>query len=367
MYPSGPEPLGSSTPQPQRRPRRSGIVNEDSTTSDSASAFSHFHSQAQSPSSSPSHNHTSPTSFHPHHTPITHSQDDGDLLMMPARHEEEEEDDAREDAQTSDTEAIEGSACYQDHSIHSLVQHSQLSSLDQYQDGYTSDDLDMSDASGAHLESYLDMNSLHNYEMEMDDSSASSTPFDFFHADGFAPGNGSGNGQPPIPEFLEPSLDNPAHFQPAATGFVNIPALQLLDFDPSTIPDDGPVPAWLEAPHPVGLTNPNPLTLGPSNYGLIDFLRHWARDGRDDRPGFARDRSSLPWPNRVNALSNSQDITQVRYADLEGDQCDFQGVDWEDLGVRRKEARERRLLTYNNYVNRQGSDRWTVSLIPMPT
>jgi len=238
--------------------------------------------------------------------------------------------------------------------------------LDQYQDGYTSDDLDMSDASGAHLESYLDMNSLHNYEMEMDDSSASSTPFDFFHADGFAPGNGSGNGQPPIPEFLEPSLDNPAHFQPAATGFVNIPALQLLDFDPSTIPDDGPVPAWLEAPHPVGLTNPNPLTLGPSNYGLIDFLRHWARDGRDDRPGFARDRSSLPWPNRVNALSNSQDITQVRYADLEGDQCDFQGVDWEDLGVRRKEARERRLLTYNNYVNRQGSDRWTPYLPDRP-
>jgi hypothetical protein len=70
-------------------------------------------------------------------------------------------------------------------------------------------------------------------------------------------------------------------------------------------------------------------------------------------------RGSCPWPARVNTLQSSQDEV-IEFDDLEGDQCDFQGVDWEDIGVTRSDARERRLLTYSNYVNIPGSDRWTV-------
>ena len=109
--------------------------------------------------------------------------------------------------------------------------------------------------------------------------------------------------------------------------------------------------------HTLSFSNPNPTTIGPSNYGLTDFLHHWARQSRILQ---TMARGSCPWPSRVNALQAARDAS-IEYDDLEGDLCDFQGVDWEDIGVTRMDARERRLLTYNNYVNIPGSDRWTVS------
>jgi hypothetical protein len=120
-----------------------------------------------------------------------------------------------------------------------------------------------------------------------------------------------------------------------------------------------PEVAWA---HNLSFSNPNPTTIGPSNYGLTDFLHHWARQSRVLQ---SMSRGSCPWPSRVNALQASQDES-IEYDDLEGDLCDFQGVDWEDIGVTRMDARERRLLTYNNYVNIPGSDRWTVSTICLP-
>ncbi|KAK4230932.1 WD40-repeat-containing domain protein [Podospora fimiseda] len=101
-------------------------------------------------------------------------------------------------------------------------------------------------------------------------------------------------------------------------------------------------------------SNPNAQTLKPNNYGLIGFLGQWARQNRMLQ-GLSRGRS--PLPEKVSKLGESE-LKRIGYDDLKGDGCDFQGIDWEDLGVSRKEARERRLLTYSNYTNCAESDRW---------
>lgn len=111
--------------------------------------------------------------------------------------------------------------------------------------------------------------------------------------------------------------------------------------------------AWENA-GPPALSNPNPSTLGPENPGLTDFLKGWAW-----RNGF-QSRGPSPGIRQINAQV-SRDVTRVRYSDLEGDAYDAQGIDWEALGVTRKNARERRCLDYKNYTNRTDSDIWAVS------
>lgn len=111
--------------------------------------------------------------------------------------------------------------------------------------------------------------------------------------------------------------------------------------------------AWTD---PLSFSNPNPATIGPSNYGLLDFIRLWARQGRISQVV----RDNYPCPIRASRLEETQP-SRIEYEDLEGDEFDFQGVDWDELGVTRASARERRLLTYSNYVNVAWSDRWKVS------
>jgi hypothetical protein len=113
--------------------------------------------------------------------------------------------------------------------------------------------------------------------------------------------------------------------------------------------------------HPTAMSNPNPNTLGSGNFNLTDFLRHWAGSGRN-RHGLDRERERYPWMRKINEQAMANPVC-IRVSDLEGDECDMQGMDWEDLGVTRRDARERRRLTYNNYVNKPGSDRWQVSWI----
>ncbi|KAK3996331.1 WD40-repeat-containing domain protein [Cladorrhinum sp. PSN332] len=113
-------------------------------------------------------------------------------------------------------------------------------------------------------------------------------------------------------------------------------------------PDEHGAEAWLAA-------NPNAQTLNPNNHGLTSFLHQWGRQNRMLQ-GLSRGRS--PWPDKVSDLSVSE-VTRIRYDNLEGDKCDFQGINWDDLGVSRREARERRLITYSNYTNCAESDRWT--------
>jgi hypothetical protein len=125
--------------------------------------------------------------------------------------------------------------------------------------------------------------------------------------------------------------------------------------------DDGSA-VWFAAQDtgPAAFVNPNISTLSPGNYPLIAFLQSWA--GAPPSQRLNKERWRFPWIKKI-AEQASTHLTHVQYADLEGDQCDFQGIDWEDLGVSRREARERRLLTYTNYTNETGSDRWHVSTV----
>ncbi|RDA87981.1 hypothetical protein CP532_3409 [Ophiocordyceps camponoti-leonardi (nom. inval.)] len=102
---------------------------------------------------------------------------------------------------------------------------------------------------------------------------------------------------------------------------------------------------------PVQLSNPNPTILGSSNLGLVDFLRVWALNGCFP----SASRSRPPHLLEVYAQARAQ-VEDVTYVDLAGDECDLQGLDWTTMETTREDARTRRQQTYNNYVNRSGSD-----------
>lgn len=112
---------------------------------------------------------------------------------------------------------------------------------------------------------------------------------------------------------------------------------------------------------PAAFVNPNMSALNPGNYPLIAFLQNWA--GAPPTRQLSRERWRFPWMKRITEQASRQ-LTTIRYDNLEGEQCDFQGLDWDDLGVPRRDARERRLLTYTNYTNEPGSDKWHVSSVP---
>lgn len=244
-------------------------------------------------------------------------------------------------------------------------------------DEYVSDDLDMQDDAGPPPVNYLEVAQLLTSDMDVDPSVGSSGEFEF---DSPTPDIGQGSQQvgganlllssetqpfPPPPLGLMLSqLPAPIHPPPLNPSAVSTQLEQLVaGANNPVLSALSTFSAWFEGTHPVALTNPNPGTLGPGNYGLSDFLHCWARQSRS-LSGLPRERSRYPWPSRINDLT-SKTLNHVQYADLAGDLCDLQGIDWEELGVSRKEARERRLLTYNNYVNHHGSDRWTVSIASM--
>lgn len=106
--------------------------------------------------------------------------------------------------------------------------------------------------------------------------------------------------------------------------------------------------------HPPITSNPNPLSLAPDNLSFVDFLRFWAESGRAGKA-----------PSTARVLAQFRPTgpapMQVCYEQLRGDKCDLQGIDWEDLGVSRRLARDRRKSTYRNYTNKTGSDVWHVS------
>ncbi|TEA16414.1 putative WD repeat-containing protein [Colletotrichum sidae] len=129
--------------------------------------------------------------------------------------------------------------------------------------------------------------------------------------------------------------------------------LQQLQAAPAVLHDDDEA-AW-QAAGPPAISNPNPSTLGPENLGLTEFLKDWAWRNRYQARG------PSPGIQSVNRQA-ARKVTRVQYADLEGDRCDAQGIDWEDLGVTRQKARERRSLDYKNYTNRTDSDVWAPNL-----
>lgn len=169
-------------------------------------------------------------------------------------------------------------------------------------------------------------------------------------------------------------------------------ALGLVGFNAfgTLVPLDDDANGWdPEVAHPMELTNPVPQALGPDNIGLTQFLRQWAWEARREEnirlqqqqqqarsesdvvgqgTGNAADRADsrtvarrttparTPWLKKITELSSPAHPSEVRYVDLAGDRCDFQGIDWQELGVTRRDARLRRMKTYKNYTNMKGSD-----------
>lgn len=131
---------------------------------------------------------------------------------------------------------------------------------------------------------------------------------------------------------------------------------QLDQLGPGDEFEDGST-VWFPVPPPPASVSPNMSNLSPGNYPLADFLQQWSFMGTRK----SREQRQCPWPQKVIDFSQTH-LTHVQYADLAVDQCDIQGIDWQDLKVTRKDARERRLNTYRNYTNKEGSDHhWDVS------
>lgn len=121
---------------------------------------------------------------------------------------------------------------------------------------------------------------------------------------------------------------------------------------PAHLPPAGPNEDDLQ---PLMPSSTNSMILGSENVGLVDFLRFWAHRGA---PGNAR--TLVPDIREIHAQANAN-VKQVTYDDLHGDHCDMQGLDWAGMGTTRAAARTKRHLSYKNYVNKEGSDCWTVS------
>ncbi|KAM5373863.1 hypothetical protein ACJZ2D_006825 [Fusarium nematophilum] len=134
------------------------------------------------------------------------------------------------------------------------------------------------------------------------------------------------------------------------------------------LPTDGPVPIPQTVPQPPlpaidplddlpPISNPNPTMLGSENLGLVAFLGHWAQQARIDSP-LSPMRARAPCPEEIRRQAHAH-INDIKYSDLRGDDFDFQGMDWASMGTTRRCARKKRGATYKNYVNKEGSDKWS--------
>ncbi|KAK4168715.1 WD40-repeat-containing domain protein [Cladorrhinum sp. PSN259] len=303
--------------------------------------------------------------------------------------EEDYEDDYYEDEDEDDEEGDDDDDDQSSHSSPHLCPHNHLyihqhhhphplqrqhHSYLHHLEHYDSDDLDMSEDAGTPLVNYLDIANILTVDNMDTDSSVSeesedeleySSDVDTEH-DGYSEsasdvgsdgeeesesdGNGDSHGGNSSTESqLADDASVVTVLQPYAAGFGFLTAGTG---SVSANIDEHWSENWWGADNSL---NPHTQALIPSNYGLVGFLNQWARQGRMLQ-GLSRGRS--PWPDKVDDISAS-DVTRVKHEELQGNKYDIQGVNWDDLGVSRREARERRLLTYANYTNCANSDRWT--------
>jgi hypothetical protein len=133
------------------------------------------------------------------------------------------------------------------------------------------------------------------------------------------------------------------------------------------IPDTDSIPSSPQTPTPMPLEplgpsfieNPNPNMFGSINLGLFDFLTHWAYQARFSSNSSVP-RANAPCPEDIRRQADTQ-VHDVRYDDLYGDCFDMQGLNWESMNTTREHARRERRKTFRNYVNKEGSDKWSVS------
>jgi hypothetical protein len=95
-----------------------------------------------------------------------------------------------------------------------------------------------------------------------------------------------------------------------------------------------------------------------SNLSLGDFLYNWGMS-----TSLGEESKKRPRGPALPALykQRSEKIAPVQRNDLQGDRCDMQRINWEELGVSRLEARQMRRSTYKNYTNLRFSHQWHVS------
>ncbi|KAI0176207.1 YVTN repeat-like/Quino protein amine dehydrogenase [Hypoxylon sp. FL1284] len=119
--------------------------------------------------------------------------------------------------------------------------------------------------------------------------------------------------------------------------------------------------------HPIALSNANPMSLGPENPHIIQFLELWQWQQHAQAPLGA----IAPISPFAHIRRFTRDCpSRVEYHQLNGDRYDLQGINWKDLRVKRPVARHRRKSTFHNYVNRPNSDSWRTSsagLLPCRT
>lgn len=162
----------------------------------------------------------------------------------------------------------------------------------------------------------------------------------------------------PAPHTTTASLDNMAPQSPQPVT-LNIPTnLATVNLAPVLQQDVDEQGVWDpdEEPHPLFLTNANPGILMPVNHNFMDFLQMWRWFKRQNQ---LRNIRGIP----RNELSLEQiGRPRVTYEDLKGDEYDFQGINWQRLGVTRREARKCRSKTFRNYTNKSNSDAWNSSM-----
>ncbi|KAK5624670.1 hypothetical protein RRF57_000386 [Xylaria bambusicola] len=108
-------------------------------------------------------------------------------------------------------------------------------------------------------------------------------------------------------------------------------------------------------PYPLLTSNAGPGIL-PDNSNSLDFVRFWSWCKRHAQ---LKDIRSTP----SNELSIAKvDRSRITYENLKGDECDLQGINWQDLGVTRSSARRCRIKLFRNYTNISDSDAWDSSI-----
>jgi len=95
------------------------------------------------------------------------------------------------------------------------------------------------------------------------------------------------------------------------------------------------------------------------NLSLGDFLESWNIQLTHDEE--IKRRSKYPSMSAIQKQRYSENLTAIKRCDLQGDKCDIQGIDWDELGVSRLEARTMRRQTYKNYTNLRFSHQRHVS------
>ncbi|VBB72707.1 Putative protein of unknown function [Podospora comata] len=289
-------------------------------------------------------------------------EDDGDGIYL----DEEDDDEDDNNGDHSSENYLDENLCYNDPYNFPVHNHPpRPSDVPPHPDLYLSEESDFSDGAGTPLVNhYSDVLNLLSHDMDIESASDTDAGIEYSSHEeddgldnsplgsisGPEPSLQSGDdvfydGQPPVETTMVDYM-SAASFHPVPPPAPNPPMMHHA------------MTTWFEGDHPVALSNPNSGTLRPSNYGLADFLHNWTRQS-NMLQGLVRGRA--PWPDKIKEFVSAEP-TCVKRDDLQGDICDFQGVDWDDMGVLRKEARERRLLTYNNYVNIPGSDKWTPDL-----